>query len=267
MRTICKIILFILISLTIDPAFGQRLNGRVKSYRATYYSVHERFGKIKKGPKLNDSLFHDQYVAFNPEGNMIEAIEYYSDSTINSRFIGDPGYDDNNIESIYIRFDPDPKIERKPFILKSVKYPSGEMCEMNYKNDSSGIPVEEVIFDLMGRTIFTIIIKRDERGNPLEYKFSDGYTDQFKYDDQGNRIDWISRAASGHTAMMSYKYDQDGNMIEENINDFFKSSYKYQVDHNTFSYVFDNRGNWTERTEYEHNIPKRIVVRAIEYAN
>ena len=266
MKTICKIFLVAFLSLMIGPTFGQKLNGKVKSYKDSYYSLHEVFGKIKKGAKLNDSIFRDEHVSFDHNGNVAQAIEYNANGTINSKFTGMGDYANNHIESVFIRFDTEIKIETKPFILKTVNYPSGELCELTYKNDTSGRPVAETIFDLMGRELFKITIKRDEKGNSLEYNFSDGSVDQFKYDNDGNRIEWISRTSSGHTTVTFYKHDVFGNIVDESINDNFKSSYKYHYEHNTYKYAFDKQGNWIERTDYEHDIPQRIVIRTIEYS-
>jgi YD repeat-containing protein len=167
---------------------------------------------------------------------------------------------------VFIKYDPEKMIDRKPFIIESIKYPSGERYEMTYKNDSKGRPEEETIFDLMGSVISKIIIRRDVNGNALEYNFSDGNVDQFKYDDQGYRIESISHTASGNKVITTYKYDLSGNLIEENINDFFKTAYKYHFEHNTYTYQYDKQENWIERTEYEHDIPLRVVIRTIEYA-
>lgn len=266
MKTIYKILFVALFSFMIGPAFGQKLNGKVKSYKDCYYSLHEVFGKIKKGARLNDSIFRDQHVSFDKNGNIALAIEYNPNGTVNSRFTGMGDYANNHIESIFVRFDTEMKIDKKPFILKTVNYPSGELCELTYKNDTSGLPVEQTIFDLMGRALFKITIKRDEKGNALEYNFSDGNVDQYKYDNDGNRVEWISRTASGHTTVTFYKHDLSGNIVDESINDNFKSSYKYHYEHNTYKYAFDKQGNWVERTDYEHDIPQRIVIRTIEYS-
>ena len=265
LTTFSKILLLILISFIADPTFGQGMKGKIKSFRDSYFSVHEIYGKIKKGTKLNDSVSHDQIVSFDQNGNVTEAIDYNFDGTIFCKYIGRNDYKDNNIESIYVRFDSKLIIEKKSFLLASVKYPSGEMCEMAYKNDLKGRPIEETIFDLMGSVLFTIIIKRDENGNSLEYNFSDGVVYLFKYDNHGNRVELIYRSSTGKTSITTYKNDASGNMIEENINDFFKSSYKFHDEHNTYRYLYDKQGNWIERTDYEHDIPQRIVVRAIEY--
>lgn len=266
MKTAFNILFFILVSLMVHPLFGQRLNGRVKSYKDCYFSASEKFGKVRRGAKLNDSIYRDKYVSLDQYGNVFEVIEYNYDGTIFCEYRGKCDYADNNFESMSVQFDPVKLIETKPFIIEYLKYPSGEMCEMAYINDATGMPVEETIFDLMGIELYKITTKRDELGRSLENKYSDGSVDKFKYDHDGNRIEWFCHLPSGNTIVTTYKHDNFGNMIEENINDSFKSAYKYHYEHNTCKYIFDKQDNWIERIEYEHDIPERILVRIIEYA-
>jgi YD repeat-containing protein len=266
MNTIGRIFIFGMILLMIRPAFGQRLNEKVKSYRYSYYSVREKFGKIQKGHKLNDSVFLDQYVTFDQNGNITEEIEYNYDGTIHARYKAKFGYEDNNIESIYVKLDPQLVIDKKPFIMESVKYSWGEKYEMSYINDTKGRPVEETIYDLFGRELYKIKIQRDEKGHPVEDDFSDGSVDQYKYDEKGNLIEWVFRSSNSNVIITSYKYNDHGNVTEMNVNNFFKSTYKFHYDHHTYVYQYDASGNWIERLEYENDKPQRIVERTIEYS-
>jgi YD repeat-containing protein len=267
MKISFQLFILLLFSLIIHPAFGQRMKGKIKSFRDSYYSVHEKFGKIQKGPKLNDSVFHDEYFSFDQNGNISQEVEYNSDGTVYCTFKGRYGYADNNIESIYVRFDPEITIETKPFILESVKYSWGEKYKMTYKNDTKGQPTEETIYDLFGRVLNKIKFKRDENGNLLEESFSDGTVYKYKYDEKGNRIEWTSISSNSNIIVASYQYDDLGNIIEMNLNNYFKSTYKFHYDNFTFKYIYDDQGNWIERTDYEYNKPKRIVVRTIEYSS
>jgi YD repeat-containing protein len=265
-KTTWKILLCMQLFLLICPSFGQRLKGKVKSYKDSYYAVQEQYGKIKPGARLNDPDFHDEELFFDNNGNVTQSVEYNSDGTIYCKYKGRYDYVDNHIESIYVSFDPDIKVQRKPFILESLRYSWGEICKMTYKIDFKVRPVEETIYDLMGRVIFTIRIKRDENGNPLVDSFSDGTVDRYKYDNKGNRIEWVSVSPGGNTTIVTNKFDEFGNIIEKNINNFFKSTYKFHYDCFTYKYQYDNQGNWVERTEYDNDKPQKIIVRKIEYA-
>jgi len=267
MKRFLKIPILVLLVLMINPVFSQRLKGNVKSYKDTYYSIREIYGKIKKGPKLSDTAFRDQEVSFDQKGNITESVEYNLDGTESCKFKGSTDYEDNNIESIYVRFDPEVKVDKKPFLISSVRYSSGEMCEMSYKNDTMGRPVEETIFDLMGRVIYTITFKRDEKGKLLEYDYSDGTKDRYKYDNKGNKIEWTFLSASGKPSITSYDFDESGNITEINVNNYFKSTFNFQYDTYKFKYLYDSHGNWVERIEYSGEQPKRMKLRTIEYGS
>ena len=264
MKTKYKFPLFILLSLMFFPVFGQGSKLKIKSYRDTYYSVREEYGKTKKGARLHDTLYVDQVVSFEQNGNTTQVTEYDADGKINGRFTGSWDYLNNNSESVFIRFGPELIVDKKPFLISSVKYPSGELCEITYEVDAMGRPVKETIFDLMGRVIYTINILRDQNGNALEYNFSDGTVERYKYDDKGNRTEWVSHASNG-IMTSSFQYDAHGNIIEMDISNSFLTKYKFHNEHNTYKYVYDKPGNWIERTDYEHDIPVRIVMRTIEY--
>jgi YD repeat-containing protein len=260
-----RLVVFFVSLAIISSSFGQRLSGVIKQYRDDCYSVHEIYGKVKKDKKIHDSVFRSQVVLLDENGNILQVTESNSDGTEYCRYYGKKGYRDNNVESVFVRFEPRISIDRKPFLIGSVRYFSGEMCEIDYKNDEHGRPVEETLYDLMGAVSFTVSIKRDGKGNPLEYKFSDGAIDKYKYDSNGNRIEWFSKSATGKTTITSYKHDERGNVVEEIVKDFFKSSYKFHDEFNTYVYRYDKQGNWIERIDYEHDIPQRMVVRTIEY--
>ena len=265
-KSLGKIFILSIFSLTFNTAPGQRLIGKIESYRDSYFSVRDKFGKIQKGPKLNDSVFHDEYVGFDQAGNVTEVIEYNPDGSVHCRYTGRYDYENNNFESIYVTLDPKLVVHRKSFIVESVKYSWGEKYEMSYKKDPEGRPMEETIYDLFGHELYKISFKWDEKGHPLEDDFSDGTVDQYKYDENGNLAEWIFRSSNSNVIITSYKYDDHGNVIEMNINNFFKSTFKFNYDHQTFLYKYDDVGNWTERIDYENDIPQRMVERKIKYS-
>ena len=169
-RTLLLFLCFFI--LMINQNFGQKLKGKVKSYRDIYYSVHEDFGITKKSSRLNDPAFHDQYVTLDENGNVSEMIEYNFDGTIYCKYKGRCDYADNNVDTTHVRFYSEIAINKKSFILESANYSLGKMCEMTYKNDTMGHPIEETISDLMGRELYKILIKRDEKGNTVEEQLS-----------------------------------------------------------------------------------------------
>jgi len=267
MKTIHKFPLFVLLLSIFSSTVGQKPSGNILSYSDTYYSVRDKFGKVKKGEKLNDSTFRDEYVSFEQDGKIIHLTEYNPDGSIYRKFKGRYGFGYNNIESLNVLLDLGTKIEQRPFLIESVKYSWGEKYEMTYKNDINGHPIEETIYDLFGRVLFKIILKRDEYGHLVEDNCSDGTVNRYTYDARGNRIEWIYRSSNKHFIITTYKYDVYGNIIEMNVTNSFKSVFKYYYDNFNYTYRYDERGNWVERTDFEFDKPCRIVERRIEYSS
>jgi len=141
------------------------------------------------------------------------------------------------------------------------------MCDMSYKNDSLGRPFEEIIYDLMGREIYKITFHRDHLGRPVENDFSNGTVEHYKYDAKGNLKELISRHLNSKPTITSYEYDDSGNLIEMSINNYFRTTFKFQYENYSYKYLFDKNGNWTERIVFGDGKPLRIVVRTIEYSS
>lgn len=262
------LLLFLAVSaLQFQAGYGQRMKGNVSSYKESYYSVKDSYGKLKPDTKINDSVFHDRFVAFDQKGNISEMAEFNPDGSIASKFKGSNDYPDNHFETLYAKFDPEVSIDRKPFIVESVKYTSGEFCEMSYKNDSLGRPFEEIIYDLMGREIYKITFLRDQNGRLRENDYSDGTVERYKYDEKGNVKEIVSRHLNSKPTVTTYAYDESGNIIEMNINNYFKTTFKFQYENYSYKYLFDKNGNWTQRIIFEGGRPQRIVVRTIEYSS
>ena len=64
----------------------------------------------------------------------------------------------------------------------------------------------------------------------------------FKYDDKGNRTEWIQTGSdSSVVGRIVYKYDEKNNLIEQTEygkDNKLKAAY-------TYSYEFDRKSNWT----------------------
>lgn len=254
------------LSFAFSAANAQRPKGNIKSYSESYYTVHEQYGKVHKETRLQDSTFHDQYVTFDAKGNVVQSTHYNPDGSVYCTFHSSIDYEDNNFETTIVRIDPGVVFEREPFCVESVHYSWGEMYSMTYKNDDAGRPVEESILDLWGRKLYEIKMKRDEKGNITEEKFSDGTLNQYKYDDQGNRIEYINHLPNSNVIITTCKYDSRGNVTDMEVNNYFKSTYQFHYDEYHFKYLFDRNGNWKERMEYENGQPVRIIARTIEYS-
>ena len=243
------------------------LNGKIKSVKESYY----RAGKAEKDFKLrsiNESTF-------NKEGNKTAYIQYTSDGDTISKQLYT--YDDKNN------------------LIEDNSYGSyGELStKTSYTYDSKGNQVEEILFE-DGYSPSKELYKYDDSGNMIEKK---QYNPEgicwnkirYKYDETGNMVEENRLAPDDeHIEKKLYKYDDNGNVIEVKSFSSLNSSYNYKTlstydDKNnlieygyiqdgnsapfktTYSYEFDEMGNWIMSTEFKDDIPQNKTEREIEY--
>jgi hypothetical protein len=257
-------ILIILTHLIPHHGFSQHQKGQVKSFRESFYTVHDDFGLIHKSKKLEDPLYHDRLVSFDPNGNVTQEIEYNPDGTIQCTFAARSDYEDNNVETFFPHFYPEPYWESKPYIIEQVRYSLGKVFDLAYTNDSIGRPAEEIMTDLMGNVVYRVTMIRNSSGSPVEERFSDGTTYFFIYSEDGRRKAWVI-GCKGDTTKFTYTYDNHGNISSSTVDNFYQSRYKYHYDTYFYQYKYDKHWNWIERIEYFNGTPERIAVRKIEY--
>ncbi len=206
------------------------LNDKVKSIKENTFEVFDRFGKLKKGEKIN----YNYYTVFDEKGNIKETIEYtlYGNTNMKIKYkydkignlteINSYKQDDNLIEKSIYKYDK--KIKKaKINVYKS----NGELKYSRVYN-----------YDKQGRKI-----KKNKKGKVIE----DGY----KYDKKGNVI------------KDGCKYDEKGNVITGIYKEVDIKEKSVSI--NKYKYKYDNSDNWTKRVGYEDNIPKIITERKIEY--
>jgi len=112
--------------------------------------------------------------------------------------------------------------------------------------------------------------KYDETGRLIcdsAITFPDKYFEKtiYKYDNAGRRTDVVNYDNSGEINWSySNKYDEHGNILEftnyDNIMGLKHSDTTYH------KYIYDEKGNWTQKTSYDSNLfPTIITERIFEY--
>jgi hypothetical protein len=82
------------------------------------------------------------------------------------------------------------------------------------------------------------------------YNFKDEVDRNFRFDNKGNLLE-----------IRNYAYDQNGNMISEKVTDKEGNPIKTT----TFQYVYDKKGNWTEKTIHKSGKPIILIKRELVY--
>ncbi len=227
------------------------LIGNVKSYKEYSYEAIEKFGELQTGERKRKFQWEgDRYLIFDDKGNLTEKNVYYKSA----------GYLSN--KNTY-------KYGEKGNLTEEDDYsPGGRLHrKLTYKYDEKGNMTEENSYYSDGNMASKTTYKYDEKGNITEENLynSDGHQTgkwSFKYDKKRNMIEQNSLYSDGSLlTKWTYKYDERNNMIEENS--YYSNGSLLQK--LTYKYIFDNIGNWIEKTEYENDTPKYIIEREIEY--
>lgn len=243
------------------------LNGKIKSVKESYYRAGNTEGDFKLR-SINETTF-------NKEGNKTSYIQYTSDGDTISKQLYT--YDDKNN------------------LIEDNLYNSygGLSSNTTYKYDSKGNRVEEILFE-EGYSPSKESYKYDDRNNIIEKK---QYNPEgicwnkirYKYDETGKMVEENHLAPDdAHIEKKLYKYDDNGNVIEvQSLSSLNRShnyktlsmyddknnliEYSYIQDGNsapfktTYSYEFDEPGNWIKSTEFKDDIPQNKTEREIEY--
>ncbi len=87
--------------------------------------------------------------------------------------------------------------------------------------------------------------------------------EQFEYDGNGNKTSRIVKKNGALFMKVDYAYDDKGNLLKLSVID----STENPVDTRTYTYTYDEKGNWTEKVITINNEKKFIEKREITYYN
>lgn len=139
----------------------------------------------------------------------------------------------------------------------------------NAKSDEKGNLTKRITYTPDGRIMCSETYKYDENGNKTEYIItgSDGSENKYtyKYDTAGQLIENVIYGSDGiSTEKATYKYDEKGIKIE---GEFKSSIFGSNYGHIIYTYDdFDKNGNWTHMTIFNDNSPLRFITkREIKY--
>lgn len=251
------------------------LKGNVKTYKLTPYKVVDYFGKIVKGDK-QDFWSGDVVIVFNEKGYKTETNRYNKTGQLSQKIIYK--YDAKGARTVRDVYNSYGKIQMKFLYVydtsgNKIAYnsykPTGELVDTyTYKNDAKGRMIEE-IWTKPDKTFGSrYTFNYDARGfmtETTQYTKSSTSLDNrtvYKYNKLGQLSEIeIYNDKNTLTKKNIITYDDKGN--ESSIKTFGASG--EFIDEKQYKYVFDDRGNWIERTEYVNHFPKSIIEREITY--
>lgn len=251
------------------------LFGKVKTFKITPYKLVDYFGKITKGDK-QEFWRGDVVIVFDEHGYKAENNTYNKVGNLSQKVIYK--YDDKGKRLSRDLYNAYGKLQMKFLYVYDNKgaktaynsySPTGELNDSYlYKNDDKGRMIEEVW------------IKKDK-------SFGSKYT--YEYDKMGKLAKMCQYTASETQVdnCTSYKYDKNGRISEIEIYNSNNSLSRRSVitydekgnekeikyydgkgtflEERSYTYKFDNNGNWIERIESINQFPKSFLEREITY--
>lgn len=243
-----KVFLIFLISVA---AFGQtpktdwqkeNLKGMVKSVESiTYRHIDDNGNKeplsnFNTQEKYNDKGFKISGRRFTDTGKTVTSWRYFYDDK-NYLIKAEVLNDKNQVEEI-LKYTYDIRIQKGEV---SGYDASGKLTGKQVASyDDNGNKISELSLSEEGTFLLRQEITYDAKQNISEKKFEDK---------EGRRV------------LLKYVYDDKNNVVEENYYGEGSRLYGQKI----FSYKYDVKGNWTQRTEHIYNVEKVVTERKIEY--
>ncbi|MBN2833603.1 MAG: hypothetical protein JXR48_01415 [Candidatus Delongbacteria bacterium] len=298
--TICIVMLTLFMGCSKENSLSEyNLNGKVKSLKATSFSVKEKFGEISKGSP-NYSIISE----FNKDGNITSHTVFLS-GEISSKEITDYNKNGNKIKSI--------RYNSKGNVSEITEWNEFGDITMTEKLNSDGTRSKTIKEYNYNKDGYKISCKNFDHNGDLwlesKYIYNEnleiikiiGYSEDvlvkeeiYEYDSEGNNIkytlsygDDIAKQETfeyknGHIVKYHrIEYDDDGNIdsehsseseYDENGNEIMEKSNTNSgisiSSHDSYSYEeFDSYDNWIKQIRHPYNSEKVIGIteREIQY--
>jgi YD repeat-containing protein len=214
----------------------------------------DRIGMIYNGKKLaekrsfgNQDHPNDKTTyTYDRKGNLKGESMYLNTEYIQVKNLYE--YDDQNRKIAETRYSKDKLIYKTTFgydgqnlIKKETTGPTGAI---EYREKRS--------YDKKGNLLEKYVIDSNDKSMTHE---------AYKYDAQGNMTEWISTVNNIPEMQMSYKYDSHNNITAMKT----KNGKGETIDDRTYTYEYDNNGNWIKKTVSVNGDLFTIAERKIEY--
>ncbi|ATA94069.1 sugar-binding protein [Capnocytophaga canimorsus] len=288
MKNIVSIVGAILCLLFSESVFGQvipprvpkshlkelALKANVKSFKVTTYKAIDSFGIVKRGSKA-DFWKGDIVSFFDREGYKTEMNYYDKDANLNQKILYK--YNDKRKRTTRDVYASNGKlINRNIYFYDENGYKvaykgynsKGEIMEsFVYKNDDKGRELEEVCAKTIAPFCGKYTYVYDQSGKVVElcrYKSSDKKAEdceKYVYDKLGNLLETSFYKDNNLVYRIVHRYNKSGDEVNQRLFDERGNLTKEKK----FTYKYDAKGNWIERTEFVDEFVKFVFVREISY--
>ena len=276
-KIISLLLLFVFVAckkdgkVVVNDWANDGLKGSVASYRITNYLAALDLGEIFP----SDVIGAEGRIVYNQKGNRVEEFWRFNEETSRKEYVYDEV--ENCVE--LLSYNPSNEVEERGVFV----YEKGILREELYYNAKNELFSKlEYTFDENGN--LTKLSEYDPKGILEEShtsKFKDGleqerytyYYDEnnilvtkyeYVYDKNRNLIEGLLYDnAKNLLGRWVYAYDEFQNLISEESID----AEEVLVEKRTYTYKYDEKGNWVERITYDgvENEPRVITKRQFEY--
>jgi hypothetical protein len=241
-----------------------------------YTFKYDTSGKMTESTDSSSTypFTYKQVYIYDKLGNETEYIGYNSDYSIKTKIIYLYDTAGREIENqVYDGSLPDSKTitsyDKYGLYMEAKYYTStGEYDgKTGYNLDSSGYVTAKKNYDSNFKLKGNYTYSYDENGNLTRYEDIDDIDDLFgfeinTYDSLGRKIQKYEMTSwDGKKTNDYYLYDEKDNVIydkQEVVGSYNTIIYSYE-------YVYDTKGNWTEKIEYKDKSPMTFTKREISY--
>lgn len=283
MKTVVLIIVAIILFSCNKSEFEMPLNMKdnsnkgIKVLTESRYSVISANGEIVKGDLLSKSV-----LKYNEAGDLLESLKY-----------GNNGFKNSNqlslLSNVIYKYDSKGNLIEMLSKIRGIMTPS----KWVYKNNKYGYQVEMNAYFDDGSIAYKSTSKHDDKGNMVERNWTEGDATSkqvciydaknnmiemneyyngskssslkttFKYDDKGNKTEYMAVNASSHFyTRQNYEYDNKGNQItlmnyDSSGNVLSIANFKY--------FDFDVFDHWRRQEYYNNGVITWVAEREIEY--
>lgn len=234
--------------VTTSSASEKKSDARTQGLKSKVKTMSESLYVVVSG---KNKLASKNVFKYDENGNRLELLNYNPDGKINS-----------TIKSTY---GTDGKIASEKTILSN----GNTDINSTFKTDEKGNPIEKEDVRPGGNILFNYryVNKFGPKGELLEQASYNGggnltFTYEFKYDENGNKTEWIQKGSDGSvTGRRVYTYDKNNLLISETDYDkdgSVKATYEYK-------YLIDKKGNWVSQSKSEAGKIIEVRERDFEY--